>query len=168
MPNKPVPAAGRSMPAPSSLICYQSLPHGRVTFMVRDGHSMPFIRPGEWVVVDTTDTTPRDGDVYVIEWDSGKRDLCQASISRTKFLNHDGSTVWTVHSIRRMDSEQVKAWFEAQRNNPAGGAAMFPGGWTEGWFDITHLSSKLVGAVIGIFQPNFEGPLRTVTQGDKA
>ncbi|WP_166096695.1 S24 family peptidase [Rhizobium flavescens] len=160
MPNA-VPAAGHRLPAPSSLICYQTLPPGCIAFLVKDDYSAPYIRAGEWVVVDTTDRTARVGDVYVIHWDSGGRNLCQARHS-SKMWQPDGKTpCWHVGSLKTSSKEEFDAWLKQTEEARAHGAIpTWRGGWTEGPLNLDHLESKLVGAVIGLYQPTFDSPLR--------
>ncbi|MGH6861808.1 MAG: hypothetical protein ACRECY_16275 [Phyllobacterium sp.] len=139
-----------------ALMMFDKLPAGCISFLVTDDYSLPHIRPGELVVVDTNDTRPRNGELSVIQWQSGRRQVCQSRIS-TKFREDDGSPTWSVGSLRHPD---IETWLKSER--AAGRVPIYPG-WSEGWFDSEHLQSKLVGAVIGIYQPNFEEPRRIVS-----
>lgn len=132
----------------NTLNVYRTLPPHCIAFEVKDHHSMPFINPGEVVVVDTEDRTARVGDIYVIEWNGGSRNLCQARHSR--WQKEGEPTLWNVGSMRVSRPEELEAWI-AKAN--AGTIPVWTGGWTEGPFTIEHLESKLVGAVIGIYQP---------------
>ena len=139
-----------------ALMMFDTLPEGCIAFLVTDGYSLPHIRPGEFVVVDTNDTKPREGEVYVIQWMSGRRQVCQAR-THPSFKRNGDEDAWPVGSLRRTD---VMKWIEAQR--ASGQIAIYPG-WTDGWYDADHLQEKLVGAVIGIYQPNFQEPRRIVS-----
>ncbi len=136
----------------NTLNVYRTLPPHCIAFEVTDRHSLPFIEPGEVVVVDTEDRTPRVGDIYVIEWNGGSRNLCQARHSRWQKEGHP--TVWNVGSMRTTSPYEFGEWLEKAKADQARGVVpVWTGGWTEGPFDIDHLESKLVGAVIGLYQP---------------
>lgn len=139
-----------------ALMMFDTLPEGCIAFPVTDDYSLPHIRSGEFAVVDTRDTKPHNGELSVIQWQSGRRQICQTRIS-TMFREDDGSPTWSVGSLRRPDLE---SWLKSERD--AGRIAIYPG-WSDGWFDGDHLQEKLVGAVIGIYQPNFEEPRRIVS-----
>ncbi len=153
--NKPAQATQN----PGSLIVYQQLPPDCIAFAVTDEYSLPYLRPGEWAVVDTSDTTPRHGDVYVIQWDGGRQNVCQASISA--LFPKDEEPRWCVHSMRTAGPKEFQAFLdETEAMRKAGVIPVWRGGWSDGWMDTDHLASKLVGAIVGIYQPDFEGPLR--------
>lgn len=137
------------------------LPAGCIAFPVVDQDSAPHLRLGEFAVVDTSDTAPRNGEVYVIQWDSGRRMLCQANRYKPGQTFHiNGQDTWRVGSIRRGPSwEQLQA--EVKRHAAAGRIYMIPG-WCEAPLPQDYLQSKLVGRVIGILGASVEGPMRTV------
>ncbi len=151
----------------NTLNVYRELPPGCVPFLVNDEYSIPFIRPGECVVVDTTDTTPRVGDIYVIQWDSNgrsepRRDICQARHSSAMWKPHNGQQLWHVTSMKTTGPGDFERFLEraaAERAKglaPHGVVPMWLGGWSEGPFDYEHLASKLYGAVIGIYRPKVD------------
>jgi len=151
-----------TLPAPmqpqhNTLNVYRTLPPGCIAFVVKDHYCMPFIRPGECVVVDTEDRTPRKDDIYVIGWESGKRDICQAR--QTKHTFADGQTVWMVGSMRRSDPEELKRFLESGPS-ATGGIPEWSGSWSDGPLTFEHLESKLVGAVIGLYEPKVDDMIR--------
>ena len=159
-----------TLPEYRALMMYDHLPDGCTSFMCADDYSLPHIRPGEFVVVDTTDRTPRDGEVYVIHWSSGRRNICQAR--RTKPMQHrsPGETawktdrLWTVGSLKRiMGRAAIEGWLEeaTEITRRTGVIQQFPG-WSDGWFGDDHLESKFLGCVIGLYAPAFEEPQRVV------
>lgn len=141
---------------------YRELPPGCVPFLVQDEYSMPFIRPGECVVVDTTDTTPRVGDIYVIQWDNTlrgevRRDICQARHSSAMWKSRDAQPLWHVTSMKTAGPGDLERFIEETAANRAKGMVpMWTGGWSDGPFDYDHLASKLYGAVIGIYRPKVD------------
>lgn len=124
-----------------ALMMFDTLPAGCKAMLVTDDYCAPHIRAGEFVVLDTADTTPRNGEVYVIQWIGGRTNVCQARVSEMA-SNGCGETMWAVGAIKQ------------------------PGfrGWCDGWWKTDQLKEKLMGAVIGIYQPAFVEPLRGVSE----
>lgn len=74
---------------------------------------------------------------------------------------------WQVRSITGLRGKTLKDAIERAVADPD--VTKLPAiRWTEGPFrsDDGYLESKLVGCVIGIYAPAFEGPLRTVNDED--
>lgn len=170
MPNISVPANGEAMPEAirkpeyRALMMFDTLSDGCISFMCMDEYSLPHIRPGEFVVVDTNDRTPRDGEVYVIQWDGGRRNICQAQISRGAIAKGADERLWVVHSLKNIAGRAaINEWIEqATAITARTGVVQQLPGWADGWFNDDHLESKLVGCVIGIYAPAFEEPKRIV------
>lgn len=147
-----------------ALMMFSKLPEGCITHLVTDSHSMPHIRPGEFVVVDTTDRQVRNLETYLIQWEGGRRDVCEA-VAREfnwsdKAIPRQG---WSVRSISGLRGRAlVEAIDSARASSKATGRVIeLPAlGWSEGPYrsDDGYLESKLVGCVIGLYQPTFEGP----------
>lgn len=142
----------------NTLNVYRTLPPNCIAFVVNDHYSLPFIRPGECVVVDTEDKTARVGDIYVIEWSGGRRNLCQARHSSVVYQREGHAPRWNVGSMRTTTREEFEAWLAEPKKR--GAIPEWNRAWTEGPFTIEHLESKLVGAVIGLYQPGARGMTR--------
>lgn len=142
----------------NTLNVYRTLPPSCVPFVVDDDYSFPFIERGECVVIDTEDRTARAGDIYVIQWNGGSRNLCQAMLSRWQKEGEEPS--WNVGSMKRATPEELDRFLDDVRNNMSKGIPTWTGGWSEGPFALDHLESKLVGAVIGLYQPDVEKMIR--------
>ncbi|MBB4407068.1 helix-turn-helix transcriptional regulator [Agrobacterium radiobacter] len=149
----------------NTLNVYRTLPPHCIAFEVTDLHSLPFIEPGEVVVVDTEDRTPRVGDIYVIEWIGGKRNLCQARHSSAIYQSRK-EIAWNVGSMRTTSPYEFGVWLEkAKADHARGVVPVWTGGWTEGPFTFEHLESKLVGAVVGLYKPQ-KVSIRPVDNGN--
>jgi hypothetical protein len=135
----------------NTLNVYRTLPPHCILYEVTDRHSLPFIDPGEIVVIDTEDRTARVGDIYVIEWQGGRRKLCQARHSQ---WNHGDELCWFVGSMRTTSRKEFETWLAKARTSWAKGQIpTLVAGWSEGPYETDHLESKLVGAVIGVYKP---------------
>ncbi|NRF12611.1 S24 family peptidase [Agrobacterium pusense] len=143
----------------NTLNIYRTLPPHCIAFEVADRHSLPFIAPGEVVVIDTEDRTPRVGDIYVIEWTGGRRNVCQARHSAAAWQKAGSDPRWHVGSMRTTTPAEFEDWVAAANEAIGKGKGMVPqwcGGWAEGPFTLYHLESKLVGAVVGLYKPTKE------------
>jgi len=137
----------------NTLNIYRTLPPHCIAFEVADRHSLPFIEPGEVVVIDTEDRTPRVGDIYVIEWIGGRRNVCQARHSTWQKAGEEPR--WHVGSMRTTTPAEFEGWLAAAAEaNRKGAVPQWCGGWAEGPFSFEYLESKLVGAVIGLYEPS--------------
>jgi len=150
-----------------ALMMFDHIPQGCITFPCTDEYFLPHIKPGEFVLVDTKDTTPRDGEVYVIQWQSGRRAICQASKTPSVHSRRPGETDWSeqvqwiVHSLKRRSGKAFTAFLsDARREAPSPNSVVVLPGWSDGWFDTDHLQEKLVGCVVGLYAPVFEEPRR--------
>ncbi|MCO5083890.1 MAG: hypothetical protein M9955_19810 [Rhizobiaceae bacterium] len=152
-------------PAPEyrALMLFDRLPAGCISFQCKDVGSMPHVRPGEFVVVDTAVRTPIAGELFVIKFgpELGHHRICMVRRG-AGFGRVDGWRVGAVtndllsagyQKLRsRTDLTQVeKNILHIQAHNAVGA-------WTEGPYDDTgksyeHLCSCLVGQVIGLYQP---------------
>lgn len=139
----------------NTLNVYRTLPQHCIAFEVTDRQSLPFIEPGEVVVVDTEDRTPRVGDIYVIEWNGGRRNVCQARHSARPWQTDGQKPRWHVGSMRTTTPAEFDDWLAAAAEaNRKGMLPQWGGGWAEGPFTLDHLESKLVGAVVGLYEPS--------------
>ena len=141
-----------------ALMLFDSLPAGCIAVRCDDHFSMPHIRPGEFVVVDTNDRKPRHLETYVIEWNSGRRNVCEVVASEFNWCDPTiPKTGWSVRSIRGPRGRAaVQDWLERADAITAvtGVVQTFPA-WTEGPYrsDDGYLESNLVGCVIGLYEP---------------
>jgi hypothetical protein len=68
------------IPAPKEYRALEQMTHipaGCALFPVMDDDSDPHLRWGEIAIVDTADREPQHGEVYVIQWSSGRRCITQ-------------------------------------------------------------------------------------------
>lgn len=147
-----------------ALMMFDDLPEGCIAHLVTDNCSVPHIRPGEFVVVDTNDRQVRHLETYVIQWNSGRRSVCEAVACE---FNWTDPTIprrgWSVRSIAGLRGKALLDAFDRATSVrlPEGGIHTRPMlGWCEGPFrsDDGYLESKLVGCVIGLYASPLEQP----------
>lgn len=143
---------------------FSALPKGCIAFPVTDESSDPILRPGEFVVVDTDQREPVDRELALIQWSNGSRTIRETWLRAGSFgCGPRGSMIdtfaWFVGAYNRpRGQDQVVAWVKAGRR----------GGWVDGPYATEgehagYLASKIVGRIVGIFEPLFdEATLRTV------
>jgi hypothetical protein len=152
-----------------ALMMFDRLPAGCISFMCTDDYSAPHIRPGEFVVVDTSDRQPRHLELYVIQWENGRRVLCQACDTGRKIIEQPAENAWSIGSLRAIRGRAAIEEYLDQESAKAHATGTIPTlrglGWGDGWLTASGLSRKLVGCVIGLYSPREEGPLKIVGGG---
>lgn len=147
-----------------ALPVFDHLPAGCIAHLVTDAYSTPHIRPDEFIVVDTADRQVRHQETYVIEWHGGRRSVCEAVAREFNWPEPEiPRQGWRVRSISGLRGKAItEALDHARTASQISGLLELPMlGWCEGPFrsDDWHLESKLVGTVIGLYEPDFEGPV---------
>lgn len=131
------------------------LPAGCLSVPVSDERGWPHLRLGEFAVVDPDDREPRSGEVYLVQWENGTREL--ASI---KWRTGYGIEAWWIgapaHPWRKPGTAPLS---DAEKIKIAMTYGCIDGPIT----DRDYLRSKLVGRVVGILGATAEGPMRDVT-----
>jgi hypothetical protein len=62
---------------------------------ITDDDSAPHLRVGEFAVVDTSDTDPQHGEVYMVRWSSGRALIQQVIAKRHRLENRAFIGYWT-------------------------------------------------------------------------
>jgi hypothetical protein len=135
-------APGRGAPDFRALTVFESLPPGHQTFRVREDGSEPHLREGEYAVVDSTDRELQHGELYVIQYEGGRRSrhISQATSDHLRIgSDAEPSLVWFMRDLRgfRRTDEAVE------------GIPVFAG-MSDGPYTTDHLQSKLIGRVVGV------------------
>ncbi len=142
---------GASGPIPgdvSSLPLMDSLPAGCILHPITDGASWPHLKPGEFAVVDTADRTPCRGELFVIQYSSGRRLVVEAFRHPRVMDETDGRGCWCVGSLARARSvEEINQRFAAGDTRHM----TYDGPYSR----AEYLAEKLVGRVVGTFAPAF-------------
>jgi hypothetical protein len=137
----------RSMPPQGfrALTVFKSVGPEQRTFRVTDKSSAPYLRLGQYAVVDTADRDLQNGEAYLIQWNCGerKRDIVRATADR-----HG----WWVGALRpfptKEEAAQITAAAHRQGKVPVLGSA------TEGPYrspdEIDYLKSRLLGRIVGV------------------
>jgi hypothetical protein len=129
-----------------SYIIYDILPVACIAVEIEDDGCEPHVREGEFVVVDTEDRDPIHGELFLMQWESGRRAVVELSL-------RDGyaGPVWWVHSHNHPETrEQWTAWITDGRT----------GGYADGPYaadgeQADYFHRKLLGRVVGILEPDF-------------
>lgn len=130
-----------------ALMIYDHLPEGCEAFLCEDTDSTPHIRPGEFVVIDAQDKRPRNGEVYVIQWESGRRAIVQVDKFNCNFRTPGSPFGWFVGALNRPRTREET---EAEMRSGRVFRGCVDGPYREG---TGHLESKLIGCVIGLYVP---------------
>jgi hypothetical protein len=158
-----------------ALLMFEKVPAGFITFPCRDGRSLPHVKPGEFVVVDTNDRTPVAGELFVIKFNDKpiNHHICMVRYRERVGWSDptQGSDGWTVGAV--VNDAVRRAVDTAPELGAKGGdhrrfmieANLRTGAWLEGPYrtagpSFDHLCNCLVGRIIGIYEPRFEEPKR--------
>jgi hypothetical protein len=132
-----------------ALTVFDQIPAGCVLQPVTNDDSDPHLRAGEFAVIDTTDTAPQHGEVYLIRWLSGLTSIVQL-IAR---LHKVGDAEWTGWWTRCLNFEPCdEALAKAQRKSQ--GAIPFPShrSMADGPRVADVIQHSLIGRVIGVYE----------------
>lgn len=128
-----------------ALVQYSKLPRGHKTFQVADDGSAPHLVESEFAVIDTTDRKPQHGELYLIQYESGRRN---------RRIVHVRSTM---SQITPPPSPKQQVWWTGDLagfrrvgnvSGKGGGIPEFTG-LSDGPYLAAHLSAKLIGRVVG-------------------
>lgn len=132
-------------------IVYRRLPEACFAFELRDHSCEPLLHRGECLVIDLLDREPVEGELFLVEWSGGRREVVE-------FLPRDvaGEPHWYLHSYNRPRSvDEVGEWLKRRW------AGAFPDGpYAADAPPETHIRRRVVGKVIGILEMDFRPMLR--------
>ena len=126
---------------------------GYIAHKVENERAQPLLSEGDYVMVDTGDTLPVPGGMFLVEWSSGRRSLMSTRPTACEhkrdeqgrthlFMRKDGpDTVWyfdPLVSPRTM--EETQEWIRAGRMMST----------SDGPYDLDHMRSKIVGRLVGV------------------
>jgi hypothetical protein len=132
-----------------ALTMYDHIPTGCILHPVVNDHSAPHIRAGEFAVIDTTDTAPQHGEVYLIRWLSGRTSIVQL-IAR---LHRVGGAEWTGWWTRCLNFEPYdKELAKARRRSPEAIPFISHRSMTDGPRLADVIQQSLIGRVIGVYE----------------
>jgi hypothetical protein len=128
-----------------ALTLFDAAPEGHILWPVQDESADPHLKPGEYGVIDTADRQPVAGELFLIEWNSGRRSYVQTNVRR-----FGGDPVWMTDPLNRpRGAEELQRWLRERR----------PIYTSDGPYPVEYLACKLVGRVVGVVIPS-PGALR--------
>jgi hypothetical protein len=135
----PAPAM---QPGLRSFIVYDRLPEGCAAFPVTDNRNAPHLAAGDMVVIDTRDHDPSEGELFAVEWMSGRREVVET-------FHLPKIPGWCVGPL----APQMPMALD-------GTVVTMPGRWCDFPYRHEALADRLIGRVIGILEPKFAEPMR--------
>lgn len=133
-----------------SFIVYDEMPAGCIAHEVTDRSAEPHFRHGDFAIVDTSDRDPFNGEMFLIEWSNGNRSVVEAVGREYHIRPRDGSA-----------PRDELGWTAEFRNvvSSLDGSGARNMRWFDGPYREEHFREKLVGRVIGIYEPDFRKQL---------
>ena len=149
-------------PSLRSFVVFDEVPTRCIPFLVTDRRSEPLLRPGDTVLIDTTDRGPVEGDLSLIRWNDGTTSLVETfSRHGTYGSGPNGEMITTrcwyvgAYNRARTEAEMRRAVSEGSMR-----WGMVDGPFATEGRNAGVLAEKLVGRVVGILNPSFAEPKR--------
>jgi len=143
--------ASAQQPGLRSYIVFDHIPDGCIAVEVVDRSAAPHLNRGDFVLVDTADREPAHGEHSVIRWSSGEMQVVDLRLKPGRY----GACIDGKYEF---DALWWAQWQGAMYR--LDGRAAEVSTWGDGPYRAEQLAEKLVGKVVGIYQPNFMPVLR--------
>lgn len=138
-------------PGLRAYIILPRLPEGCASSIVPDDRAEPHLHAGDVAVIDPDDRTPDHGDLFLVQWTDGRQQI----VETRRFKNSGAIVGWDGVTEYWQLCWSMKMW-------SVDGSASRAMRWADGPYSTEHVASKIVGRVVAIVQPAFEGPIREV------
>ena len=136
-----------------ALTVFDRLPEGCIAFPVVDALSMPHLRLGEIAVCDGTDREPQHGELFVIEWSSGRQSIMQAAAREHMGVDGKPFTGWWTRNLAASQlSAREKLWAIHCDDSEIASAVMSLC-FTDGPRQIDGFRKAIVGRIVGVLAP---------------
>lgn len=132
-----IPAAAEGLPTQTLPTITEIMP-GFIAHKVDDNRDAPMLGDGDIVVVDTSDTMPVSGGMFLVKWSNGRRSLMETRPRACEVVERDGRS----GIVMRKDGPNTVWFFHAIVN---GRARM-----CDGPYELDLMRSKIVGRLVGV------------------
>jgi len=153
------PPRGNTPDPIRALTCFDSLPPHHATFRIKDDASAPHLKPGEFAVVDMSDTELQKGEIYLIQYEGPQqnRHIVQINTGVIGTLSGRQQLVWWARDLAGI--RQIETM-----DDPAFGQIPVFGGLSDGPYSPKQLRRKLLGRVVGYSKTALGGLLAPRTE----
>ncbi len=133
-----------------ALTVFDRLPEGCIAFPVVDPHSMPHLRLGEIAVCDRNDREPQHGELFVMQWSSGRQSIMQAAAREHIGIDGKPFTGWWTRNLAasRFSYAERVAMIRCDDSEIASAAMTLC--YTDGPRQIEGFRQAIVGRIIGV------------------
>lgn len=132
--------SGMVQPGLRPFIVFDRVPDGCIAYAVADNRQMPLLRAGDWVIVDPDDRSPAEGELFVIQWQSGGGPRVVEAAIMPALKQSNGASLWAV-GARHRGANAVAVVF----GRPGEIVGDFP-------YRAEQLEERFRGRVIGILE----------------
>lgn len=122
-----------------------AIPPGCFGYLVDNDDSEPVLSDGEFAVIDTTAREPENGALFLIQWNSGDREIVETFARPIASDGVERLAWWTGQYSRPRSREEVERFLRKGRTLST----------VDGPYARTeYLVEKLVGKVVGVLAPD--------------
>jgi hypothetical protein len=139
---------GPQQPGLRAFVIYDEVPEGCIAFEIDGDEVAPHVAAGEFAIVDPADRKPMVGELFLIQWSGGSRQIIEVAKhpKPQNIVGYDGADYWMACWRMTMVTATGRPC-DAIR-------------WGDGPYRTHHFQERLIGRVIGIHQPDFRYQLR--------
>ncbi len=135
-------------PGLRSFIVYNGIRADDLVFEVTGHEAEPHLKAGDFAVIDTDDREPIHGEMYLIEFAGGQRTICEV----VQRHGHYGKGGVYEAGYRWWLQWRVNVW-------KLSGEVDYRPTFADGPYATEHVMEKIVGKVVGIYEPDFRKAL---------
>ncbi len=137
---------GLTMQPIRALTMINAVPAGCLLHPVTNDDSAPHLRAGEFAIVDTTDTEPQHGELYLMRWSNNRTSIQQIIAKSHRFEDRTFIGFWT----RSLN-------FEPYSRAAGTTLCVSHRSTMDGPRETDAIKKAIVGRVIGFYQANDRG-----------
>lgn len=137
-------------PGLSAFIVFDEVPAGCIVQEVLGNRIAPFLRNGDFAIVDTSDREPTSGELYLRATAGGMVEFVEINQFDTSRITQPGGAPFT-----------EPLWAAYWTNTVASGDGTARRvRWFDGPCRTQAMAAQLIGKVVGLYQPDFRQQLR--------
>ena len=124
-----------------SFIVSDWLPIGHEVVEITTEDVAPHLHSGDFAIVDPSDREPAHDELFIVQWNSGRRAPVIIRQMENGGATHWKACMWNTFSSADSSLSRRVMWFD-------------------GPYELEGMRQKIIGRIVGIYQPDFRAQLR--------